>query len=73
VPKRFALNFADWSNLNLIDRPSLPLVNDFQRRMTCVEEDDMAAVVLPSRKLLQTERVSESRRAIEVVHGQYEP
>jgi hypothetical protein len=33
----------------------------------------MAAVVLPSRKLLQTERVSESRRAIEVVHGQYEP
>jgi hypothetical protein len=41
--------------------------------MTCVEEDVMAAVVLPSRKLLQTERVSEECcRTIVVIDGQYE-
>jgi hypothetical protein len=42
--------------------------------MTSIEEHGMTAIVLPGRQLLETERASEGcRRAIKVVHRQYEP
>jgi hypothetical protein len=59
------------ANLDLVDRLGLRLIEDFQRRVTAIQEDRAATIVLPYGQLSESEVVSEEfDRLVEVVHSQ---